>query len=149
MSFIIMTKQGRHFNPSRTSPLDMIVRDGYRGRREAYIGKQPAVAISTGYCTDSNLIRGGKFNKSITILFHGQEWERYCCFINMIFDQQNMIGQLYKSALTFSTLPESISAPLTFPNAAISPLSSRKAKIMNTPLERSKGALYFSDIGIC
>lgn len=147
MWFISMDKQGRYFNPSRATPLDMVVREGSKGRREALIGKQPAVAISTGYCTDSNLIRG-KFNKSISILFHGQEWERYCCFVNMIFDEKEMIAQLYSSSLTFSTLPESISAPPKFPNAAISPLSGRRAKTNDTSLERARGALYFSDTGI-
>jgi hypothetical protein len=146
MSFITLVKQGRYFNPSRASPLDIIVREGFRGRREAFIGKKPAVAVCTGYCTDSNIIRG-KFNKSIAVLFHGQEWERYCCFITMIFDEENMIAQLYNSALTFSTLPESISAPPNFPNAAISPLSGRRAKVNDTPVERARGALYFSDIG--
>ena len=146
MSFISMTRQGRYFNPSRASPQDIIVREGFRGRREAFIGKQPAVAISTGYCTDSNLIRG-KFNKSIAILFHGQEWERYSCFVNMIFDEKEMIAQLYNSSLTFSTLPESISAPPNFSNAVVSPLSGRRAKIKDTPVERARGALYFSDVG--
>lgn len=146
MSMITMVKRGRYFNPSRASPMDITVRQGYRERHEAYIDKQPAVAISTGYCIDSNLIRG-KINKSISILFHGQEWERYCCFVTMIFDESKMVAQLFRSALTFSTLPESISAPPTFPNAALSPLSGRHAKINKTPVEKARGALYFSDIG--
>lgn len=147
MAFITMSRDGRFFNPSRASPLDMIVREGFRGRRDAYIGKQPAVAISTGYCTDSSLIRGGKFNKSITILFHGQEWERYCCFVTMIFDEKRMKAQVHQSALTFSTLPESISAPPVFSNVPISPLSGRAAKTNDNAVERARGALYFSDIG--
>jgi len=122
MSIISMVKEGRHFNPSRASPLDMVVREGYRGRRDVLINKRPAVAISTGYCTDSNLVRG-KLSKSISILFHGQEWERYCCFVTMIFDENRLISQLYNSALSFSTLPESISAPPKFQDAALSPLS--------------------------
>jgi hypothetical protein len=146
MAFISMTRRGRYFNPSRASPLDISVREGYRKRREVFIHKSPAVAVSTGYCTDSNIIRG-RFNKSIAILFHGQEWERYCCFVNMIFDEKTMVAQVYNSALTFSTLPESISAPPTFPNAALSPLSGRRAKTNDTPVERARGALYFSDIG--
>lgn len=147
MFFITFVKDGRFFNPSRCSPLDLIVREGYRGRRESFIGKRPAVAICTGYCMDSSLIRG-KFNKSIGILFHGQEWERYCCFVNMIFDQKQMVAQLFNSALTFSTLPESISAPPKFQTAALSPLSGRRARINDTPTERERAALYFSDIGI-
>lgn len=146
MTFLTMTRQGRYFNPSRASPVDIVVREGYKGRRDAYINKQPAVAISTGYCTESSLLRG-KFKKSISILFHGQEWERYCCFITMIFNEKEIIGQLYRSALTFSTLPESVSAPPSFPNAALSPLSGRRAKIQDTPIERARGALFYSDIG--
>ena len=146
MSFLTMTRQGRYFNPSRASPLDMKVREGFRGRHDAYLNKQPAVAVSTGYCTESSLL-GGKVKKSIAILFHGQEWERYCCFVTMVFDQKEVIAQLYNSTMTFSTLPESINAPPSFPNSTLSPLSGRRAKILDTPTERAKGALYFSDIG--
>lgn len=146
MAFISMAKTGRYFNPSRASPLDIIVRETYGNRREVFIDKKPAVAVSTGYCTESNLIRG-RFNKSLTILFHGQEWERYCCFVSMIFNEKKLIAQLYKSALTFSTLPESISAPPKFPNASVSPLSGRSAKTNDTPVERQRGALFFSDVG--
>ncbi|KAF8800678.1 hypothetical protein BYT27DRAFT_7116907 [Phlegmacium glaucopus] len=126
--------------------MDITVRDGYRGRREAFIRKRPAVAIITGYCNDSNLIVGLKGHKSIGVLFHGQEWERYCCFISMIFDEQNLNAQIYRSVLTFSTLPNSISAPPNFPNASLSPLSSRHAKTNDTPVEHARGALYFTDI---
>lgn len=145
MSFLTMTIQGRFFNPSRASPLDVQTRESYRNRRDVYIAKRLAVAVSTGYCTDSYLLRG-KFKKSISILFHGQEWERYVCFVTMIFDEKELIAQLYNSALTFSTLPESINAPPSFPNAVLSPLSGRRAKIHDTPKERSRGALFYSDI---
>lgn len=146
MTFLTMTKRNRFFNPSRLSPLDVIVREGYRKRRDVFIGKRPAVAISTGYCTESNLLRA-KIKKSISMLFHGQEWERYCCFVTMIFDEEELVAQLNNSALTFSTLPESVSAPPTFSNAAVSPLAGRRAKIHDTPVERARGALFFSDIG--
>ena len=147
MYMITMEKSGRFFNPSRASPLDLVVRDSNRGRREAFIEKKPAVAISTGYCTDSNLVKG-KTNKSISILFHGQEWERYCCFLTMIFDSKEMYAQVYKSALSFSTLPESVARPPVISNANVSPLSGRRAKINQTPVERSRGVLFFSDKGI-
>jgi hypothetical protein len=147
MCFLTMTIQDRYFNPSRASPMDLIVREGYRGRRDAFIGKKPAVAVCTGYCTDSSLIKG-KFKKSIAVLFHGQEWERYCCFVNMIFNEKQVIGQLYNSALTFSTMPESVNPTPDFPNAALSPLSARKIKTSSTPVERARGALLFSDTGM-
>ncbi|KAF8814524.1 hypothetical protein BYT27DRAFT_7082057, partial [Phlegmacium glaucopus] len=86
--------------------------------------------------------------KLISILFHGQEWEHYCCFITTIFDEPKMIAQVYKSALSFLTLLESISAPLNFPDTSLSPLSGRCAKTNNTPVERACGALYFTDISI-
>jgi hypothetical protein len=146
MKLISMANQGRYFNPSRASPLDVVVRHSYQGRREVFFGKQPLVAVSTGYCTESNIFRG-KYNKSISILFHGQEWERYCCFVTMIFDEKKMTAQLYKSALTFSSLPKTTSAPPTFPNATLSPLSGRRAKTDDTLVERTRGALYYSDIG--
>jgi len=142
-----MVRSGRYFNPCRASPMDLIVRESFRGRREAFVGKRSAVAIVTGYCTDSHLIRG-RTNKSISILFHGQEWERYCCFVSMIFDAKEMFGQIYKSALSFSTLPESVSPPPIISNANVSPLSGRRAKINQTPVERSRGALFYSDIGM-
>lgn len=146
MSCLTMTTQGRYFNPSRASPLDFTVREGVRGRHDVFLGKRPAVAIGIGYCTDSNLMRG-KFKKSISILFHGQEWERYCCFVNMIFDRQMIIAQVNNSAITFSTLPESVLAPPNFLNASVSPLSGRRAKTLDTPVERARGALYFTDVG--
>ena len=148
MKVLSMAKEGRYFNPSRASPLNVVVRESFRGRQEVFIDKQPAVAIITGFCVDSNLIRpSGKMSKSIAVLFHGQEWERYCCFVTMIFAKKRLVGQLYRSALTFSTLPESISAPHKFEDTALSPLSGRRARTNNTSLERSRGALYFSDIG--
>ncbi|KAF8800815.1 hypothetical protein BYT27DRAFT_7067621, partial [Phlegmacium glaucopus] len=84
--------------------------------------------------------------KSISVLFHGQEWECYCCFITMMFDEPKMITQVYKSALSFLTLLESISAPLNFPDTSLSPLSGCCAKTNNTPVECTRGALYFMDI---
>lgn len=145
MTTIVMDIKGRFFNPSRASPLAVAVRSGYRGRREVFVGKQPAVAVITGYCSESNVIHG-RLNKSISVLFHGQEWERYSCFVTMIFDEQEMIAQLNRSVMSFSTLPESIPAPPVFPNSSLSPLSGRR-KIADTPVERSRGALYFSDVG--
>ena len=65
----------------------------------------------------------------------------------MIFDEKELVAQLHNSALTFSTLPESVTAPPTFSNTAVSPLAGRRAKIHDTPVERARGALYFSDIG--
>lgn len=150
MVMITFEQQGRFFNPCRLSPMEVITRKSFRGRHEVFIGKQPAVAIVTGYCTESNLFpaNGAKNHKSVAVLFHGQEWERYCCFINMIFDQTQMVAQLYQSAITFSTLPGSVSAPPTFPSANVSPLSGRRAKTNDTPVERARGALYFTDAGI-
>ena len=143
-----MDKSGRFFNPSRASPMDFIVRETFRGRRDAFVANKPAVAIATGYCTESNLIRGKHNNKSIAILFHGQEWERYCCFLTMIFNAKKLYAQVYKSALSFSTLPESVSRPPSISNANVSPLSGRSAKINQTPAEKSRGVLFFSDKGI-
>jgi hypothetical protein len=147
MSLITMVQHGRMFNPCRASPLNIIVRSGTRARRETFIGKQPAVAIVTGYCTDSTLIYGKNGIKSIAVLFHGQEWERYCCFVSMIFDETKLTAQIYQSSLNFSTLPESVSAPPKFPKASLSPLSGRAAKINDTAVECARGALYFADIG--
>lgn len=147
MSMISLVKQGRYFNPSRASPQDVTVRDNYQGRQEVYIQKQHAVAVCTGYCTELYLVRGGRYKKSISILFHGQEWERYCCFITMIFDKTSLAAQVNQSALSFATLPKSVLPPPIFDSAKVSPLSGRRAKIKDTPLERSRGALYYSDTG--
>jgi hypothetical protein len=146
MFMIAFVKNGRFFNPSRASPMDFTIRTTFGGRREVFIDKHPAVAIITGYCTESSLIRG-KSHKSISVLFHGQEWERYCCFLTMIFDAKEMVAQLYKSALSFSTLPESVSPSPVFSNANVSPLAGRRSKNQNTPMERARGALYFTDTG--
>jgi hypothetical protein len=147
MYMITMVRQGRFFNPCRASPIDFSARESYRSRLELFLDKKPAVAIITGYCTDSSIIYG-RTHKSVAVLFHGQEWERYCCFVNMVFNQKEMVAQLYKTAVTFSTLPESVLAPPTFTNANVSPLSGRRAKINNTPFERARGALYFTDKSI-
>jgi len=147
MNVMTMVKQGRIFNPSRASPRDIIVRKGESSRQQTFIGKQPAVALITGYCTESNLIQGKNRTKSISVLFHGQEWERFCCFVTMIFDQKQLVAQLFKSSLSFSTLPDSVSAPPKFPKASLSPLSGRAAKINDTPTERARAALYFTDVG--
>jgi hypothetical protein len=149
MNIMTMVKHGRIFNPSRASPRDIIVRKGDSSRRQTFIGKQPAIALITGYCTESNLIHGKNRTKSIAVLFHGQEWERFCCFVTMIFNEKELVAQLFKSSLTFSTLPDSVSAPPKFPKASLSPLSGRAAKINDTPAERARAALYFTDIGEC
>jgi hypothetical protein len=101
------------------------------------MGKQPAVAIVTGYCTDSNLllVLSTKYHKSVMVLFYEQEWEQYCCFTNMIFDQKQMVAQLYQLVISFFILPGSISAPPTFQSANISPLSGHHAKTNDTPVE--------------
>jgi hypothetical protein len=112
-----------------------------------FVAKRPAVAIAMGYCTNSNLIKG-KMNKSISILFHGQEWERYCCFLTMIFDCKEMYAQVYKSALSFSTLPKTVARPPVISNTNVSPLSGRRAKINQTREEQSCGVLSFSDKGL-
>jgi hypothetical protein len=111
--------------------------------------KQPAVAIVTGYCTNSNLllVLGIKYYESVTVLFHGQKWEQYCCFTNMIFDQKQMVAQLYQSAISFSTLPGSISAPPTFQSANISPLSVTMLRQI-TPLSNKHEELYISYIEV-
>lgn len=147
MSVVTMVKQGQFFNPCHASPCDIVVRSGNRARNQAYIDKQPAVALITGYCSDSYLVHGRNHLKSLSVIFHGQEWERYCCFMNMIFDVKEMIAQLYRTALSFSTLPDSIPAPPKFSNASLSPLSGRAAKKPDTPVERARANLYFADTG--
>jgi hypothetical protein len=139
MVMVRFRKQGCFFNPSRASPMEITSRESFPGQCEIFMGKQPAVAIVTGYCTDSNLLLalGTKYHKSVMVLFHGQEWEQYCCFTNIIFNQKQMVTQLYQSAISFSTLPESISAPPTFQSTNISPLSGRHAKTNHTPVEQA------------
>jgi hypothetical protein len=139
MAMVRFKKQGRFFNPSRAFPVEITNRESFLERREIFMGKQPAAAIVTGYCTDSNLlpVLSTKYHKFITVLFYGQEWERYCCFTNIIFDQKQMVAQLYQSAIFFSILPGSISAPPTFQSANISPLSGHHAKTNHTPVERA------------
>ncbi len=141
MAMLVMVKAGRIFNPCHASPCEINVQEGYRGRHEAFLGKQLAIAIITGYCTESHLIHGKNHTKSISVLFHGQEWERYCCFTTMIFNEIRMIAQVYRSALTFSTLPESVSAPPKFKNASLSPLSGHAAKTNDNAIECAHGAL--------
>ena len=80
-------------------------------------------------------------------VFHGQEWERYCCFLPMIFDVDQMIAQLLNSSPSFSTMPQNILTPPKFSNIVLSPLSSQTAKIKDSPIEQACGALYFSDTG--
>jgi hypothetical protein len=66
----------------------------------------------------------------------------------MIFEETRMYAQLFKSAITFATLPESFSTLPHFQDANVSPLSGRRARVNNTPVERARGSLYFSDAGI-
>ena len=68
----------------------------------------------------------------------------------MIFDETDLIAQIYNSALTFATLPESVNAPPIF-SGPVSPLNAArrsKVKALDTPVERGRGALFFTDIGI-
>jgi hypothetical protein len=137
MAMVRFRKQGRFFNPSHASPMEITSRESFPERCEIFMGKQPTVAIVTEYCTDSNLllVLGTKYHKFIMVLFHGQKWERYCCFTNMIFDQKQMVAQLYQLAISFSTLPGSISAPPTLQSTNISPLSGCHAKTNDTPVK--------------
>jgi hypothetical protein len=92
MMMIAFKERGCFFNPCRASPMDITTQESYQGHQEIFMDKQPAVVIITGYCMESNLfpVRGKRNHKLITVLFHGQEWERYCCFTNMIFNQKQM-----------------------------------------------------------
>ena len=150
MTMIAFKKWEHFFSPSHASPMDITTQESYQGCQEIYINKQPTVVIIAGYCMESNLFpaHGKRNHKSITFLFHGQEWERYCCFTNMIFDQEQMGAQLYQSSISFLTLPDSISGPPTFHSANISPLSGCQVKTNDTPVEHVRGVLYFTDIGI-
>jgi predicted nucleic acid-binding Zn finger protein len=139
MVMVKFRKQGLFFNPLHASLMEITSQESFPGQCEIFMGKQPTVAIVTGYCTDSNLLLAlsTKYCKSVMVLFHGQEWEQYCCFTNMIFDQKQMVAQLYQSAISFSTLLGGISAPPTFQSANISPLSGCHAKTNDTPVERA------------
>ena len=130
MNMITFVKNSCFFNPCHVSPMDVATWESFWGWCEAYVGKQPAIAIVTGHCMDFNLT-WRKSHKSISIIFHRQEWERYCCFVDMIFDIKEMTVQLYKSAISFSTLPESIVPPPYFwtPMLALSLVSATKIKI--------------------
>lgn len=70
-----------------------------------------------------------KYNKSISTIFHSQEWEHYCCFVTIIFDKKKMSAQLYKSALTFLTLSKTTFALHTFPNATLTPAGGQRYTI--------------------
>jgi hypothetical protein len=150
MMMIAFKERGRFFNPCRASPMDITTQESYQGCQEIFMDKQPVVMIITGYCMKSNLfsVRGTRNHKLITVLFHRQEWERYCCFTNMIFDQKQMEAGMFQSEISFTTLPDRISGPLTFYSANISPLSGHQAKTNDTPVEQARGTLYFTDIGI-
>jgi hypothetical protein len=139
MMMIAFKERGHFFNPCQASPMDITTRESYPGCQEIFMDKQPTVAIITGYCMESHLffVHGKRNHKSITVLFHGQEWERYCCFTNMIFDQKQIGAQMFQSAISFTTLPDRISGPLTFYSANISPLSGYQAKTNDTPVERA------------
>ena len=71
MSLVCMDIHGHFFNPCCTSPLNVILCDGYQSRQEVFIQKQLAVAIITGYCMESHLIHAKTFTKMINVLFHG------------------------------------------------------------------------------
>jgi hypothetical protein len=121
----------------------------FPGQREIFMGKQFTVAIITGYFTDSNLllVLGTKYHKSVTVLFYGQEWEQYCCFTNIIFDQKQMVAQLYQSAISFSTLPGSISAHL--PSNPLISAHYLVAMLRHmTPLSNEHKELYISQIEV-
>jgi hypothetical protein len=120
---ITLVRQGRFFNLCRASSLDVTVQDNYQGWQDVYIQKQHAVAVCTGFCTDSYLVRGVKYKKLISVLFHSQEWEQHCCFMTMTFDKTSLVAHLYQSTLTFATLPKSVLPLPVFDNAEMSALS--------------------------
>ncbi|KAJ2914230.1 hypothetical protein MD484_g6192, partial [Candolleomyces efflorescens] len=109
MSAMAFTQSGRFINPTRISPLDLLVRSapGSGQRLQLYTSdRRPAVCVSTVYCADSCLTvpstRGLK-QKYFSGIFHTQEWERCMAIMCALFRQRVLHAQLYKDAIQFAT----------------------------------------------
>ncbi|KDR65075.1 hypothetical protein GALMADRAFT_162489 [Galerina marginata CBS 339.88] len=99
---------GRFINPSRADPrittaLGVSV-DGLRSN--LMIDAEPAVLISTIFCTESHLLAPatmGLRRKFISGIAHTQEWERQMSFIGMAFGHRSLHAQLLSDAMSYTT----------------------------------------------
>ncbi|KAF9041178.1 hypothetical protein BJ165DRAFT_1406163 [Panaeolus papilionaceus] len=112
LNFVV---QDQWVNPSRASPLDVELREvivGGASRLNMYRGNSPAIGISTGYVSESFVlgapVNSGVRQKFLSIIFHSQEWERFCGWVCMVFGRDAMHAQLAQDALKFSTRVESV-----------------------------------------
>jgi len=70
-----------------------------------HVKNQPAVNLSSVFITASNLLtppQQGLHQKSISGIFHSQEWDHFCGFICMVFGKDELHAQLEKDSLLFS-----------------------------------------------
>jgi len=102
---------GHYVDLSRASPLDVsaykATSDGER--LHLHMKNQPTVNLSSVFVTASNLLtppQWGLCQKSISGIFHSQEWDRFCGFICMVFGKDELHVQLEKDSLLFSTKSE-------------------------------------------
>jgi hypothetical protein len=99
-----------YINPSRISPLDVCVKQigiGTRPKYHLYTRQhRPAVCVSTIFCDSSHVLAPpdrGLTQKSISGIFHSQEWEHFVGFMCTVFDHERMSAQLAKDVLQFTT----------------------------------------------
>jgi hypothetical protein len=100
---------GNFVNPSRVSPLNLLVRSVPGARTRYYLytkDRMPAMCVSSVYCKESHLLappERGLRQKWMTGIFHSQEWERCVGLVCTTFKHRYVSAQIGQDAMQFST----------------------------------------------
>ncbi|KAJ2911861.1 hypothetical protein MD484_g8554, partial [Candolleomyces efflorescens] len=106
---INFTSHRNFVNPSRVSPLSLLVRSVPGARTRYYLytkERMPAMCVSSVYCKESHLLAPpdrGLRQKWLSGIFHSQEWERCVGLVCTMFKHRYVSAQLCQDAMQFST----------------------------------------------
>jgi hypothetical protein len=109
LSAMTFKQCGRFINPARISPRDLLVctLPGGGQRQQLYTSdRRPAICVSAVYCSDSCITQPstrGLGQKSISGIYHTQEYERTVGLVCTCFEQPVLHAQIYKDAMQFAT----------------------------------------------
>lgn len=109
LNVINFEQHGDYIGPARISPQAVRIRTvtGAKSRYYLYTAeRKPALCISSIFVKDSHVLAPpdkGLVQKSVTGIFHSQEWERTVGFMGTVFGHKVLRAQVSMDAMQFTT----------------------------------------------